>query len=117
MRIVLVEPSATARTALQAWLGDLGIEVAPFRDPQIAFLFLLGRLDQVDGVLVNGDDEPQTSRLLQRLEMLPSPVAVVTYSARDPERAAAMAVACGPEIHPLEPVHEGLAETAQPWGA
>lgn len=96
MRIVLVEPSAPGRMALLAWLGDLGIEVAPFQDPQVAFPFLLGRLDQVEGVLVNGDDEPQTSRLLQRLEMLPAPVAVVTYSSRDPARASAMAIAGGP---------------------
>jgi len=94
MRIVLVEPSATERRALSAWLGDLGIEVAPFGDPHVAFLFLLGRLDQVDGVLVNGDDEPRTSRLLARLEML-APVAVVTYSGRDPERLSAIAIAGG----------------------
>lgn len=59
----------------------LGIAVASFQDAHTAFLFLLGRLEDVDGVLVNGDDEPQTFRLFRRLEMLPSPVAVVTGTA------------------------------------
>lgn len=72
--------------------------MAPFGDPHVAFLFFLGRLDQVDGVLVNGDDEPGTSRLLQRLEMLPSQVAVVTYSDRDPEREGAIMVTGGFEV-------------------
>lgn len=36
IRLVLVEPSATGRRVLSAWLGDLGIEVAPFGDPQVA---------------------------------------------------------------------------------
>jgi hypothetical protein len=103
MRVVLVEPSATGRTALVTWLRDLGIEVAPFRDPHVAFLFLLVRLEEVDGVLVNGDDAPQTSRLLRRLEMLPAPVAVVTYSSRDPGRASAMAIAGGHAIHRVAP--------------
>jgi hypothetical protein len=96
MRIILVEPSVAGRTALSARFGDLGIEVAPFGDPHVAFLFHLGRLDQVDGVLVNGDDVVRTSRLLARLEMLAPPIAVVTYSSRDPGRAAAIAVVGGP---------------------
>lgn len=93
MRVVLVEPSAGARTALSSQLGELGIEVASFADPHVAFLFLLGHIDRTDGVLVNGDDERRTSRLLARLEMLAAPVAVVTYSGREPGRAAAIAVA------------------------
>lgn len=103
MRIVLVEPSATGRRALSAWLGDVGIQVAPFGDPHVAFLFLLARLDQVDGVLVNGDDEPRTSRLLQRLEALPEPVAVVTYSGRERGCAARIAVAGRARTHPERP--------------
>lgn len=99
MRIVLVEASAAGRRALSARLADLGVEVAPFGDPHVAFLFLLGRLDHVDGVLVNGDDEPQTSRLLQRLEMLPAPVAVVKYSGKD-GRASTIAIA-GREATPV----------------
>ena len=87
---------------LVACLRRLGLAVAPFADPHIAFLFLLGRWEDVDEVLVNGDDEPQTSRLLRRLEMLPAPVAVVTYSGRDPERAAALAIAGGSEGHLLD---------------
>lgn len=59
-----------------------------------------GRLDRVDGVLVNGDDEIRTGRLLARLEVLAAPVAVVTYSGRDPGRAAATAIAGGPATAP-----------------
>lgn len=95
VRIVLVEPSAAGRVMIKARLGDLGIEVLALGDPYIAFLFLLGRMHQVDAVLVNVDDEPRTSRLVQRLEVLPAPIAVVTYSARDPEREAALMVAGG----------------------
>lgn len=97
MRVVLVEPSASGRRSLSAWLSDLGIQVAPFGDPHIAFLFLLGRLDEVDGVLVNGDDQPRGSRLLRRLEMLPAPVAVVTYSGPDVGHAAATIAIAGRE--------------------
>ena len=104
MKVVLVEPNASARATLVARLRRLGIAVASFQDAHTAFLFLLGRLEDVDGVLVNGDDEPQTSRLLRRLEILPSPVAVVTYSGRDPERATAMAIAGGPKGHQLDAV-------------
>jgi hypothetical protein len=104
MKVLLVEPNTSALTALVTHLRRVGIAVAPFQDAHMAFLFLLGRLEDVDGVLVNGDDEPQMSRLLRRLEMLPAPVAVVTYSGRDLEREAATAIAGGPEDHLLNAV-------------
>jgi hypothetical protein len=93
LRIVLVDPITEGRSELLAWLAGLDIEVAPFLDPQVAFLFILGRADEVDGVLVNGDDEPQAARLLRRLEMLPVPVPVVTYSSLDPTRPPSLAIA------------------------
>lgn len=104
MNVLVIEPNATARAALAARLTDLGIGVASFQDPYVAFLFLVGRLEEVDGVLVNSDDELETSRLLRRLEVLPAPVAVVTYSGRDPERAAVMAAAGRPERYPVSNV-------------
>jgi hypothetical protein len=88
MRVVLVEPDAGARRELVAELQQCGIAVAPFGDPRIAFLFLLGKLDEVDGVLVDDDDAELPAWLRCRLDILPVAPLVVTYSGRHPEREA-----------------------------
>ena len=102
--MLVIEANAAARAELVEQLRRLGRAVAPFADPHIAFLFLLGRLENVDGVLVNGDAEPRTSRLLRQLEMSPAPVVVVTHSGLHPQRAVAMAIAGEPERHLLNAV-------------
>lgn len=97
MRVLVVEADVSVRADVVDRLLYSGLEVAAFGDPQTAFLFLLGRLEQVDGVLMNADDEPQASRLLRRLEMLGVPIAVVTYSGRDPSHETEMTIAGAPE--------------------
>lgn len=56
--------------------------------PRTAFFFLLARVDEVDGVLVNGDEGEWSSWLRRRLEMLSAPLPIVTYSGCNPEREA-----------------------------
>lgn len=92
MKLVLVERNATARSALGTLMRGLGVGVVSFADPNIALLFLLVRLREVDGVVLNEDDEC-ASTLLSRLETLPASPAVVTYSSRELERGAT--IGCG----------------------
>lgn len=81
MTVVLVDPNVGERGELVASLRQKGFTVAPFSDPGIALLFLLGKLGEVEGVLVS-DEAEWSSDLRERLEVLPVALTVVTYSRR-----------------------------------
>jgi hypothetical protein len=83
MTVVVYEPVREARAALCGQLRDLGHRVAPFTDARVAFLFLLGRLHEVDGVVVNVDAGSRGRWLIERLCLVGQPLAVVTYSEDD----------------------------------
>ena len=87
MRVVLVEPNPDARREFVELLLRCGVVVAPFADARVAFLFLLGKLEEIDGVLVNEDDD-MPSWLRRRLDLLPAGPPVVAYSGRHPKREA-----------------------------
>jgi len=93
LRIVLVEPDSRERGELASLLQRSGVSVAGFPDARTAFLFLLGRGGEADGVLVNDDDAGRASWLRGRLEMLPESLAVVGYSASQPAREARITTA------------------------
>jgi hypothetical protein len=89
--VVLVEPDLAGRRALDSLLRHSGVSVASFADPQIAFLFLLARVDEVEEVLVNDDGGAWSDWLRRRLELLYAaslPPSVESYSAlRPPPRS------------------------------
>lgn len=86
MKVLLVEPDGDLRGELAALLQRSEIAVAPFSDPRTAFLFLLARLDELDGVLVNDDEGEWSAWLRRRMEMLPVRLPLASYSGRDPAR-------------------------------
>jgi hypothetical protein len=88
MRVVLVDPDLAGRAELVAMLEACGITVAPFADPRSAFLFLLARPEELDGVLVNDDDGEPSHWLRCRVEMLSAPLPVASYSGCHPQREA-----------------------------
>lgn len=90
MRVVLLEPDAEVRGELVESLQRCGIAVSAFADPRMALLFALGRLGELDGVLVNGQCG-WPAWLRRRLEMLPAAPRVLTYSGSHPEREARIA--------------------------
>jgi hypothetical protein len=92
---MVVDADASTRTDVIEQLGAEGIDAASFANPDVAFFFLLGRLDELTGVLVNEDDGSRVPGLLRRLEMLPVPIAVATYSGRDAQRPVTMGVVGG----------------------
>lgn len=83
MRVVLVDDNATARASLGEELRECGCSVLTFADARLSFLFLLAKLGEIDAVAINVDEAGQGAWLLERLEMLPVPLSVVTYSAND----------------------------------
>jgi hypothetical protein len=87
MKFVVYEPGRETRALLCEHLSTLGFKIAPFGDAQVAFLFLLGRLDEIDGAIVNVGDLGGPW-LMKRLGLLGEPLAVVTYCEADAERAA-----------------------------
>lgn len=88
MKLVLIEPDLLARPALEALLRRLGARVVlTFAHAEIAFCFLLGRLHEVDGVVVNEDGEA-ASRFLRRFGAVPASPPAATYSGRSLARAA-----------------------------
>lgn len=97
MNVVLVEANAVARPGIEGLLRSLGARsVACFGDPEIAFRFLLGRLHEVQAVVVDEDD-PEAPGLLRRVRALPARIAVVAYSGRRLAAAAERDGAPGPE--------------------
>jgi hypothetical protein len=88
MKIILVDPDLSGRTELIAMLQRCGIAVAPFADPRTAFLFLLARLEELDGLLVNDDDGGWSDWLRSRVEILSTELPVLSYSGRHPQREA-----------------------------
>ena len=84
-QVVLFEPDGRTRSVVSEELRGVGCAVAPFADARMALLFLLGRLEEVDGAIVNVDKPGQGDWLLRRLRLVPAPLAIVTYSARRPK--------------------------------
>ena len=79
MKFVVYEPGRETRALLCEHLCALGFGVAPFGDAHMAFLFLLGRLHEIDGAIVNVGGRGNGAWLLEHLELLEEPPAVVTY--------------------------------------
>jgi len=85
MKFVVYEPCRETRALLCEHVSTLGFEVAPFGDARVAFLFLLGRLDEIDGAIVNVGDLGKGRWLMECVELLEEPLAVVTYAEVDGE--------------------------------
>ena len=88
MKVVVFEPDGEARVNLRNELTGLGCSVACFGDARMAFLYLLGRLHEVDGVVVNIDEPNRGTWLVRHLEVIPEPLSVVTYSTRERSNGA-----------------------------
>lgn len=90
MKVLLVDPHPNRRCDLVAMLQASGISVSVFTHPRTAFLFLLARLSEVDGVLVNDDEGDWSHWLRTRVELLSAPLPVASYSARLTEPGSAI---------------------------
>lgn len=89
MRILLVDPDPAFRRDLSERLQGLGLSVLCFANARIAFLFALTRLDAVDAVLVNDDDDGRAAWLQGRLAVASeAPPPLLAYSGRRPEQEA-----------------------------
>jgi DNA-binding response OmpR family regulator len=93
MNVLLVDSNSMLRSEVGSLLRDLGFSVHPFADPHFAFLYLLGKQDEIDAVAVNSDDG---DGFLQRIEVL-GPMAAVTYSDSDLDGGAEIAFQLSPK--------------------
>ncbi len=89
MNVVLIDSDADVRFAMRGLLEACGLNVLPFADAHFAFLYLLGRVEEIDTVIVN---EEVANAVLRRLRAL-GPVAMATYSDRDLELGTGMPLA------------------------
>lgn len=85
MKFVVYEPGRETRARLCEQLGALGFGVAPFADARVAFLFLLGRLHEIDGAIVNVGAAGEGPWLMKHLGLLAEPLALVTYGEVSPQ--------------------------------
>lgn len=86
MKVALVDADPFVRREIVEVLQVHGVSVASFSDPHTAFLFVLGRLHELDGVLVNDDCGRWSPWLRARVELLSTPLPVASYSGQHPER-------------------------------
>jgi len=84
MRLVVVDGSPTGRGEIVDLLEVDGASVVAFSEPRTAFLFVLSKLHELDGIVVNDDEGEWSSWLRARLACLETPIPVAAYSSRDP---------------------------------
>jgi hypothetical protein len=84
MRLVVVDRSPTGRREIVDLLELDGASVMAFSEPRTAFLFVLSKLHELDGIVVNDDEGVWSSWLRARLAYLETPIPVAAYSSRNP---------------------------------